>query len=71
MPREVEGLDNLNRILTLPARRKIGMFVYNRMDEFRVSSYLDRIAKSSGDRSNKGSLRERPQRTDSRDTMGA
>lgn len=49
MQRKVEGLDNLNRILTLPARRKIGMFVYNRMDEFRVSSYLDRIAKSSGD----------------------
>lgn len=49
MQRKVEGLDNLNNILTLPIGSKFGMFVYNRMDEFRVSSYLDRIAKSSDD----------------------
>ena len=49
MPREVEGLDNLNRILTLPIGSKFGMFVYNRMDDFRVAGYLDRAAKASGD----------------------
>lgn len=49
MPREVEGLENLNKILTLPIGSKFGMFVYNRMDEFRVSGYLDRVAKASGD----------------------
>ena len=49
MPREVEGLDKLNKIHTRPIRSKFGMFVYNRMDEFMVAGYLDRVAKTSDD----------------------
>lgn len=49
MSREVEGLDNLNEILTLPIGSKFGMFIENRMDAFKVAGYLDRVAKASGD----------------------
>lgn len=42
MSREVEGLENLNRILELPLGSKFGMFVDGSMNSFRV-------AKASGD----------------------
>lgn len=49
MSREVEGLDNLNRILELPLGSKFGMFVDGSMNAFKVAGYLDRVAKASGD----------------------
>lgn len=49
MPREVEGLKNLNRILELPLGSKFGMFVDGSMNAFKVAGYLDRVAKASGD----------------------
>lgn len=42
MPREVEGLENLNRILELPLGSKFGMFVDGSMNAFKVAGYLDR-----------------------------
>lgn len=35
MPREVEGLENLNRILELPLGSKFGMFVDGSMNAFK------------------------------------
>lgn len=49
MPREVEGLENLNRTLELPLGSKFGMFVDGSMNAFKVAGYLDRVAKASGD----------------------
>ena len=49
MSREIEGLDNLNRILELPLGSKFGMFVDGSMNAFKVAGYLDRVAKASGD----------------------
>lgn len=49
MSREVEGLENLNRILELPLGSKFGMFVDGSMNAFKVAGYLDRVAKASGD----------------------
>lgn len=49
MSREVEGLDNLNRILELPLGSKFGMFVDGSMNSFKVAGYLDKVAKASGD----------------------
>ena len=49
MSREVEGLENLNRILELPLGSKFGMFVDGNMNAFKVAGYIDRIAKASGD----------------------
>lgn len=49
MQREVEGLENLNKIITLPVGSKFGMFIENRMDAFTVAGYLDRTAKASAD----------------------
>lgn len=47
MPREVEGLENLNRILTLPIGSKFGMFADNSMNLFKAAGYIDRVAKTS------------------------
>lgn len=49
MSREVEGLDNLNRILELPLGSKFGMFVDGSMNSFKVAGYLDKVAEASGD----------------------
>lgn len=49
MSREVEGLDNLNRILELPLGSKFGMFIDSSTNSFKVASYLDKVAKASGD----------------------
>lgn len=48
MSREVEGLENLNRILELPLGSKFGMFIDSSMDSFKVAGYLDKVAKASG-----------------------
>lgn len=45
MSREVEGLDNLNRILELPLGSKFGMFVDGSTNSFKVAGYLDKVAK--------------------------
>lgn len=47
MSREVEGLENLNKILTLPIGSKFGMFADNSMNLFKVAGYIDRVAKTS------------------------
>lgn len=44
---EVEGLENLNKILTLPIGSKFGMFADNSMNLFKVAGYIDRVAKTS------------------------
>lgn len=49
MSREVEGLENLNRILELPLGSKFGMFTDSSIDSFKVAGYLDKVAKASGD----------------------
>ena len=49
MSRKVEGLDNLNRILTLPIGSKFGMFADDSITLFKVAGYLDRVAKASED----------------------
>lgn len=41
MSREVEGLENLNRILELPLGSKFGMFVDGSINAFKVAGYLD------------------------------
>lgn len=47
MSSEVEGLENLNKILTLPIGSKFGMFADNSMNLFKVAGYIDRVAKTS------------------------
>lgn len=47
MSREVEGLENLNKILTLPIGSTFGMFADNSMNLFKVAGYIDRVAKTS------------------------
>lgn len=47
MSRKVEGLENLNKILTLPIGSKFGMFADNSMNLFKVAGYIDRVAKTS------------------------
>lgn len=47
MSREVEGLENLNKILTLPIGSKFGMFADNSMNLFKVAGYIGRVAKTS------------------------
>ena len=49
MPREVEGLENLNRILELPLGSTFGMFVDGSMNSFKVAGYIDGVANASGD----------------------
>lgn len=49
MQRKVEGLDNLNQILTLPIGSKFGMFTDRAIDAFRIQGYVDRVAKSKED----------------------
>lgn len=49
MPRKVEGLENFNRILTLPIGSKFGLFVNSSIAAFNVMSYVDKVAKASGD----------------------
>lgn len=49
MSREVEGLENLNNILTLPIGSKFGMFADDSITLFKVAGYLDRVAKASED----------------------
>lgn len=46
MQRKVEGLENLNKILTLPIGSKFGMFTDTAIGSFKVAGYLDRVAKS-------------------------
>lgn len=47
MQRKVEGLDNLNKILTLPIGSTFGMFADSSIDLFKVAGYIDRVAKKS------------------------
>ena len=47
--RKVEGLENLNNILTLPIGSKFGMFADDSITLFKVAGYLDRVAKASED----------------------
>ena len=49
MQRKVEGLDNLNRILTLPIGSRFGLFADSGINAFKVSGYTDRVAKSHMD----------------------
>ena len=49
MQRKVEGLENLNNILTLPIGSKFGMFADDSITLFKVAGYLDRVAKVSED----------------------
>lgn len=49
MQRKVEGLENLNNILTLPIGSKFGMFADDIITLFKVAGYLDRVAKASED----------------------
>ena len=49
MSRKVEGLENLNNILTLPIGSKFGMFADDSITLFKVAGYLDRVAKASED----------------------
>lgn len=49
MLRKVEGLENFKQILELPIGSRFGLFVEKRIDEFLVTSYLDRVAKTSDD----------------------
>lgn len=49
MQYKVQGIENLNRILEVPLRSKIGLFVDGSMDAFRVAGHLDKVAKASGD----------------------
>lgn len=49
MQRKVEGLENLNNILTLPIGSKFGMFADDDITLFKVAGYLDRVAKVSED----------------------
>ena len=49
MQRKVEGLENLNDILTLPIGSKFGMFADDSITLFKVAGYLDRVAKASED----------------------
>ena len=49
MSRKIEGLENFNRIITLPAGSKFGLFVDGSMNSFKVADYLDKVAKASGD----------------------
>jgi len=39
--RKVEGLENLNNILTLPIGSKFGMFADDSITLFKVAGYLD------------------------------
>lgn len=47
MSRKVEGLENLNEILTLPIGSKFGMFADSSINLFKVAGYIDRVAKKS------------------------
>lgn len=49
MHRKVEGLDNLNNILTLPIGSTFGIFTDTAIASFKVAGYLNRVAKSSED----------------------
>lgn len=49
MPREVEGLENFKKILELPIGSRFGLFVDSHIDAFRVTTYLDRTARTSED----------------------
>lgn len=49
MPREVEGLENFKKILELPIGSRFGLFVNSHIDAFRVTTYLDRTARTSED----------------------
>lgn len=49
MQRKVEGLENLNSILTLPIGSTFGIFTDTTIASFKVAGYLDRVAKSSED----------------------
>lgn len=51
MPRKVEGLENFKKILELPIGSRFGLFVDSHIDAFRVTTYLDRTARTSEDSS--------------------
>lgn len=49
MSREIEGLENFNRIITLPIGSKFGLFVNSSIDAFNVTGYIDRLARLTDD----------------------
>lgn len=49
MPRKIEGLENFNRIITLPIGSKFGLFVNSSIDAFNVTGYIDLLARWTDD----------------------